>query len=214
MKTPGSGDLEVDVTEDRLDMMAALNAYYESTPRSSIDRRRSGASAPTISAGTGFAESDMTPRQFKAIFVDDNVDEFRAAPHDVVRAVNAIWAVDALVAHIWLWGSENRPHVVPDVSDDKFRDTLCSKCKQYAALRDAANAMKHAKLTRKRPVIHYSTDVQKRGGAFQEDAFQEDVVQLGDVVVHLRDDLVHLVTDIINESLAALESEILRIGAP
>jgi hypothetical protein len=156
----------------------------------------------------------MTPRQFKAIFVDDNVDEFRAAPHDVVRAVNAIWAVDALVAHIWLWGSENAPDLVPEVSDDKYRDMLCDKCKPYAALRDAANAMKHAKLTRRRPVIHYSTEVQKTGGAFQEGAFQDDAVQLGDVVVHLQDDSVHLVTDLIDKSLAALESEMTRIGAP
>jgi hypothetical protein len=156
----------------------------------------------------------MTPRQFKAIFVDDNVDEFRAAPHDVVRAVNAIWAVDALVAHVWLWGSENTPDLIPEASDDKYRDTLSDNCKPYAALRDAANAMKHAKLTRKRPVIHYSTDVQKMGAAFQEDAFQDDAVQLGDVVVQLQDDSVHLVTHLINDSLAALESEMTRIGAP
>jgi hypothetical protein len=128
--------------------------------------------------------------------------------------VNAIWAIDALVAHVWLWGSENTPDLIPDVSDDKYRDTLSNKCSSYAALRDAANAMKHAKLTRRRPVIHYSTDVQKAGGAFQEDAFQRDAFQLGDVVVHLQDDSVHLVSQLINESLSALELEMTRIGAP
>ncbi len=147
-------------------MMAALNAYHEThflvinRPAAVRRIRADYLGRPGV--------SDMTPRQFKAIFVDDNVDEFLAAPHDVVRAVNAIWAVDALVAHIWLWGSENTPDLVPEVSDDKYRDMLCDKCKPYAALRDAANAMKHAKLTRRRPVIHYSTDVRRTGGEFSE----------------------------------------------
>jgi hypothetical protein len=43
----------------------------------------------------------MTPGSFKATFVDDNVLEFLVEPNDVRRVVNAIWAVDALVAHIY-----------------------------------------------------------------------------------------------------------------
>ena len=69
----------------------------------------------------------MTPRQFKAMFVDGNVDEFRADAHNKRRAVNAIWAIDALAAHIWQWRKENAPAAMP-ASDNKYRDALADKC--------------------------------------------------------------------------------------
>jgi hypothetical protein len=51
----------------------------------------------------------MNPRLFQATFVDGNIGEFRENAHELRRAANAIWAVDALAAHIFVWAKENTP---------------------------------------------------------------------------------------------------------
>ena len=156
----------------------------------------------------------MTPGSFKATFVDDNVLEFLAEPNNVRR--NAIWAFDALVAHIY----RSAKVMVPDLmrrfkNDDEYRNALAAEDEPYAVLRDAANALKHAQLTRtKEPRVKFSESFASLG-VFQANTFQQNAVQRRQVFVETTPPRrVYPVAYIIAEVLAKLASEMERLGAP
>ena len=155
----------------------------------------------------------MSPREFKRQYVDENVAEFLAEPNDVRRAVNAMWAVDALVAHIWRWAHERK--LMSHDSDDRYRDELAKDDSAYAVVRDAANAVKHAKLTRtKNPIVTVSESFASVG-PFQADMVQENVFQRRQAVVETTSPRRVLpVAQIITAVLTKLESEMERLGAP
>jgi len=61
--------------------------------------------------------NDMTtPRQFLETVVRPNVADFHSHFAGLRHAHNAIGAVDALAAHLYVWATENAPHSrVPQV---------------------------------------------------------------------------------------------------
>ena len=54
----------------------------------------------------------MTPRQFLEAVVRPNVDALHADTASVRHAYNAISAVDALAAHLYVWAANNVPEAV------------------------------------------------------------------------------------------------------
>jgi hypothetical protein len=54
----------------------------------------------------------MTPRDFLEAVVRPNVDDFHAQFPDLRHAYNAISAVDALAAHLYVWARTNALPVV------------------------------------------------------------------------------------------------------
>ena len=60
----------------------------------------------------------MTPREFLENVVRPNVEDFDANYGSVRQAYNAVAAVDALAAHLYLWCKTNAPSEIAGVSDD------------------------------------------------------------------------------------------------
>jgi hypothetical protein len=81
----------------------------------------------------------MNPRQFQAMFVDGNIAEFDDNAHDLRRAANAIWAIDALAAHVYEWAKENAlDKVSSSIKDDtSYRAELAGRSEGFRILRDA-----------------------------------------------------------------------------
>lgn len=90
----------------------------------------------------------MTPVEFLEQMVRPNIAEFMKDKGDLRLAYNAILSVNALVAHIHHARSEPTAK-----DDDKFRNSLAGENSNYALLRDAANAVKHVRLTRGSPQL-------------------------------------------------------------
>jgi hypothetical protein len=82
----------------------------------------------------------MNPRTFQATFVDGNIAEFRNNARDHRRAANAIWAIDALAAHIFAWAKANPPDKISASDDTGYREELAGQCEGFRVLRDAAKA--------------------------------------------------------------------------
>jgi hypothetical protein len=156
----------------------------------------------------------MNPRTFQATFVDGNIAEFRNNARDLRRAANAIWAIDALAAHIFAWAKANPPDKISASDDTGYREELAGQCEGFRVLRDAAKAMKHAELDRGKPIIKSSEDLRARGGGFQGGAFQGSAFHTPAAVVQLPSGSVHKVADLITASMVALEAEMVRLGVP
>jgi hypothetical protein len=89
----------------------------------------------------------MTPREFLEVVVRPNVDEFHAHFADLRRAYNAISAVDALAAHLYVWAATYDPAAVASISrDTEYRNKLAGDSENFALLRDLAKAQKHVRL--------------------------------------------------------------------
>jgi hypothetical protein len=88
----------------------------------------------------------MTPREFLDEVVKPNVAEFHGGYDSVRLAWNAIGAVDALAAHMYLWGQTHASREVTGVADDShYREDLAQKNQDFRLLRDTAKALKHVR---------------------------------------------------------------------
>jgi hypothetical protein len=155
----------------------------------------------------------MDPRLFQATFVDGNIIEFRDNAHDLRRAANVIWAVDALAAHIYEWAKTHAPAKIEGKTEKQYRNALADRSQGYKLLRHAADAMKHAWLGDKKADIKRSSDVANTSGAFQSNAFAPGY-QLGEAVVVLQDKRCYPVDDLITASMKVLEAEMETFGVP
>jgi hypothetical protein len=96
----------------------------------------------------------MTPREFFEQVVEPTLAEFKSCEDDLRRAILAIWVVDALAAHVHF-------HMVAKLAADDlgFRNHLAQQSDEFRLLRDAAKALKHAKLERGAPLVSGSDQV-------------------------------------------------------
>ena len=93
----------------------------------------------------------MTPREFLEQVVRPNINDFSTNYASVRHAYNAVAAVDALAAHIYIWCVHNAPSEVAGLADDShYRDQLAGRDSDFRVLRDLAKAQKHVRLTGKR----------------------------------------------------------------
>lgn len=96
----------------------------------------------------------MAPRDFLTITVDQNIAEQAANPADIRLAFNAVAAVDALAAHMYVWLLTNTPSVVAGIADDTvYRHALGKLSIDFDLIRDTAKAQKHVHLTRGTPGV-------------------------------------------------------------
>jgi hypothetical protein len=105
----------------------------------------------------------MTPREFLTNVVRPNVVEFHQPYDDMRHAHNAISAVDALAAHVYVWCLAHAPHEVAGSRNDSvYRAALASQNADFGLLRDTAKAQKHAHLTRGDPKVSTAAQVNAR----------------------------------------------------
>lgn len=82
-----------------------------------------------------------------------NVEEFHTNFADLRRAFNAVGAIDALAAHIYVGAVWAGADVVGARDDSAYRDHLAQQNEPFAWVRDVAKAQKHVHLTRGEPRV-------------------------------------------------------------
>ena len=116
----------------------------------------------------------MTPREFLEIVVRPNVDEFKANDGSVRHAYNAVAAIDALAAHLYLWCKTNASSEIVGVLDDaQYRARLAQSSSDFRLLRDIAKAQKHAHLDRGAPEVTAAAQVAARSIGWDQARWDE-----------------------------------------
>jgi hypothetical protein len=159
----------------------------------------------------------MTPREFLNAIVKPNVAEFHGNFEDMRRAFNAVAAVDALAAHLYVWAKANAivsPAVSSSGDDTVYRAALATRDSDFALLRDVAKAQKHVRLTRGNPQVSGADQISARSIGFGEGGFGEG--RFGgppQVIVDTAPDEFSYLEAIVDASLSFLESEMTALGA-
>lgn len=156
----------------------------------------------------------MTPQDYLVDIVKPNIAEFHEHYSDLRRAHNAIGAVDALAAHLFVWASANAPLTVASVNDDShYRATLASRNRDFALIRDIAKALKHVQLTRYNPQVSRADQITSRPIGWGEGGWGEGrwggVEQ---VVVEIVPGEISYVENIVDRAVAFLEAEMAALG--
>jgi hypothetical protein len=114
----------------------------------------------------------MTPREFLEQIVQPNVAEFHGDYANVRRAFNAVVAVDALAAHIYVWSTANAGAEVDGIPNDThYREKLANTHEDFRLLRDIAKAQKHIKLTQGTPKITEAKQISARAVGWGEGSY-------------------------------------------
>jgi hypothetical protein len=155
----------------------------------------------------------MTPCQFLEQIVRPNVAEFHANDANMRHAYNAVAAVDALAAHIFVWCKTNAPAEVAGLCDDsKYRTKLAESHYDFSLLRNIAKAQKHVELTRSPPEIAKAEQISTRPVGFGEGPFGHG--RYGgppQVVVDIDTSTMRYVRQIVDNALQFLEGELARL---
>ena len=155
----------------------------------------------------------MTPREFLENVVRPNVQDFDANYGSVRHAYNAVAAVDALAAHLYLWCKTNAPSEIADVSDDThYRARLAQSSSDFRLLRDIAKAQKHVHLDRGPTEVTAAAQVAARSIGFGEARWGEG--RWGgppQVVVTTDGGELRYVEQIVATALTVLETEMSRL---
>jgi hypothetical protein len=154
----------------------------------------------------------MTPRAFLETVVRPNLQEFDADYGNIRRAYNAVAAVDALAAHIYVWCKTNAPSEIAGLNDDShYRGRLAGCSSDFRLLRDIANAQKHVELDPRKGakrVVTKSAQVTTRPVAYGERPYGDR--RYGgppQVVVRTDSGALRYVEQIVAAALAMLEAE-------
>jgi hypothetical protein len=116
----------------------------------------------------------MDPRQFLSTIVEPNIAELSTNYGDVRRAYNAVFAVDALTAHLYSWAKIHAPAYARSHSDDThFRDALARRNAEFGLVRDLAKALKHVELVRGTPRVKGASQMGTEGLGFDVARFDE-----------------------------------------
>lgn len=155
----------------------------------------------------------MTPREFLENVVRPNVEDFDANCGSVRHAYNAVAAVDALAAHLYLWCKTNASLEIADVSDDiQYRARLAQSSSDFRLLRDIAKAQKHAHLNRGATEVTAAAQVATRSLGWGEARWGEG--RWGgprQVVVTTDGGELRYVEQIVATALTVLETEMSRL---
>jgi hypothetical protein len=157
----------------------------------------------------------MTPREFLEVIVRPNVRDFRENCGSVRHAYNAIAAVDALAAHVYVWCAVNASANVRGVHDDtEYRARLAARDGDFSLLRDIAKAQKHVRLTKNPPAVERADQVAARTIGYGEGRYGEGRYGgVEQVLVDIQPDDFRYVETVVLQALAFLEGEmaLLRI---
>jgi hypothetical protein len=116
----------------------------------------------------------MDPRQFLSTIVEPNITELSTNCGDVRRAYNAVFAVDALAAHLYSWAKSHAVACAAAYSDDtRFREALAQRNAEFQLVRDLAKALKHVELVRGNPRVKGASQMGAEALGFDVARFDE-----------------------------------------
>jgi hypothetical protein len=158
----------------------------------------------------------MTLREFLTEVVRPNVAEFNVYSDSLRWAYNAVAAVDALAAHIYVWCTMNAPAELTIQNDSQYRGTLAERDGggNFRLLRDIAKAQKHVHLKKGNPLVKRAEQVTARRMGAGELRVGGRVGAAPQVVVDMKPkpgDFFY-VTNVVDSALAFLEAEMHRLG--
>ena len=155
----------------------------------------------------------MTPCQFLEQIVRPNVVQYHADDANMRHAFNAVAAVDAIAAHIYVWCLANAPAEVAGLSDDThYRKKLADRHNDFLLLHDISKAQKHVKLIRGAPAIAEAKQISTGPVGFGEGPFGHG--RYGgppQVVIDIDTSTMRYVRQIVDSALQFLEGELTRL---
>ena len=89
-----------------------------------------------------------TPREFFTEYVIRSFEEFRAKPHDIYLAMNAVRHANVMAEHMfryYAYTAPDRVYYAKEPSD--YRRKLADVCPDFALVRDVADGFKHVQLS-------------------------------------------------------------------
>jgi hypothetical protein len=156
----------------------------------------------------------MNPREFLDMVVRPNVADFHARYADMRCAFNAVMAVDALAAYIFVSLRTSAPSEVVSLRDDSaYRGKLASQNREFRLLLDVAKAQKHVHLDRGKPTVTRADQVSSRAIAYGEGDYGAG--HFGgppQVVVDMDDGSFVYLENVVDDALGFLEAEMGRSG--
>jgi hypothetical protein len=156
----------------------------------------------------------MTPSQFLEQVVRPNVEDFYVDDADMRYAYNAVAAVDALAAHVYVWCKANAPAEVAGLNDDShYRAKLSAAHDDFRLLRDIAKAQKHVRLKQGTPVIGGAEQISTRAVGFGEGPMGHGCFGgPPQVVIDVDTSTMRYVRQIVESALRFLEGEMARLN--
>ena len=155
------------------------------------------------------------PAVFRRVVVEPNVQALAERSDDIRLAMNAVFAVDALVAHIFWWVKEHAPQSdLRGMRDDsEYRHHLSKRSEYFGVLRDLAKALKHVQLSRHDPKVAGANKMGAMPVGYGELPYGRG--RFGgptQVVVQLSDDSYDYVESIISDAMAVLAEQMRCYG--
>ncbi len=158
----------------------------------------------------------MTPREYIEAVVRPNLADLERDEGDLRHALNAVHAVDALAARIFVAVGGRESTGAKD--DTHYRKMLANQHADFALLHDLAKAVKHAVLDRGSPIVGSASQVEAKPiGSQAGVTMAGDGYGVGEfggptmVLVHVNGVPVS-VGYVIVEALSFLEGEMARRG--
>lgn len=155
----------------------------------------------------------MTAREFLETVVKPNITDFKNAYGSLRHGSNAVAALDALAAHIFIWCKTNALNEIAGITDDShYRETLSKKNTDFGLLRDIAKAQKHVHLTKGNPKISTAEQIESLSLGWDQASWDESHWNSHPQIVAETNDkqLVYLET-VIDKALIFIESEMFRL---
>lgn len=153
----------------------------------------------------------MTPREYIEAVVRPNLADLEEDEGDLRHALNAVHAVDALAARIYVAAGGKEGTGAKD--DTRFRKVLGDQHADFALLHDLAKAVKHAVLERGSPIVGSASQVEVKAIGWDQAVWGEFGFDMPPQAVVILDDGTHrVIAAVCRNALAFLEEEMALRG--
>lgn len=153
----------------------------------------------------------MTPREYIEAVVRPNLADLEKDEGDLRHALNAVHAVDALAARIFVAAGGREGTGAKD--DTHFRKMLADQYADLALLHDLAKAVKHAVLDRGAPIVGSASQVEVKAIGWGQAVWGEFGFDMPPQAVVILEDGTHrVIAAVCRNAVAFLDEEMARHG--
>ena len=151
----------------------------------------------------------MTPKEFLDTVVEPNITDFKSDYGSIRHAFNAVMAIDALAAHIFVWCRNN---LQQSGNDSLYRAALAKQNPDFSLIRDIAKAQKHVHLDNGNPQVQRADQMTVQALGYGVARFGEGRFGSPPQVVIDIDNGIRCVEAIVDGAYAFLTKEMENIG--
>jgi hypothetical protein len=157
----------------------------------------------------------MNSAEFLSEIVVPNLEALTERPSDTRLAINAIMAADAFFGINF--EEQKNAGTNADIGDEKYRESVARKSQCYRVLRDAAAAIKHGELDKKRKkirLVRSANQTKKQETIWNDDAKWNDAEKWADKAVIVETEIGERVRvdTLVKEVVRVAEEEINHTG--